>query len=228
MKNSKNIFESVEQNKILTTTPISKLLHKSFRKYPKVHPIRDDFSLFTAFEIISKVTGAHRIPVINKDRQLVTIITQKYIGNFINSNIDKIGNKKDKKLSDCKNAIKKVLTVSEDTETIYAFNQIHLNGYSGVAVVNKNGELINALGIRDLKLHHEDKEFLPHLFLPLKTYFEKFKKSSVFSCKPYDTIEKVCSILNDGNTWRLYITDDKSRPIGIISLKDVVDFILND
>ncbi len=79
----------------------------------------------------------------NKNKQLVSVITQKYILNYLHDNIKEIGTIINKPIGECKGALKEVITLSEDTKALYAYNSIHLNGYSGVAVVNKKGTLIS-------------------------------------------------------------------------------------
>jgi len=127
---------------------------------------------------------------------------------------------------------------------------------TGVAVVDDTGKLKGNLSLRDLKAMSTDGRFFWRLYQTVDNYLTKLKKEvkgklvplllewswsytpsfdyrlegqrpkRVQSCKASDTLEHAINLLADHSIHRVYVVDDAKKPIGVVTLKDVLCEIL--
>ena len=75
-------------------------------------------------EALAKEKNLHRIPIIDQERKLVTVITQSQIVEILGKNMDKIGQKKDKPVSLVERFMEPVFTIHEDSIAMDAFKMM--------------------------------------------------------------------------------------------------------
>jgi len=211
-------------------------------KYPLTRnnpffPIHSGYSLLNAIEAMAREKGLHRIPVIDSNRNLITVITQSQIVKLLNSNLNLLGAKKNKPVVMMDRYLEDVFTVHEDQTAMEAFRMMVEKGVSGLAVINSEGKLSGTISHRDLKAVSVDTRMFWRLFQTTKNFLLKIRKEnnetggdrprSVVTVKSSDTLETVIKGLAEHNVHRIFITDDNKKPVGVISLKDVLYEIIN-
>lgn len=120
---------------------------------------------------------------------------------FLYENIDNIGPKVDKPVSDMVGVLKEVISIKESQPAVDAFNLMVKEAITGVAIVDDNGHLVGNLSVRDLKAMAPDGGLFWRLYGSAKTFLEKLHSEYAGSGRPA-TIQTVT--VND--TLRAVIT----------------------
>jgi len=222
----------------------SKKVVKDIMKSPRTRrnpffPIHSGFSLFSAIEAMAKERGLHRLPIIENDenRKLITMITQSHVIKLIAQNVDLLGARKNMPVSETTRFDEPVYTVHEDSVAMEAFKMMIEKEVSGLAVVDNDGKITGTISIRDLKALQVDGRMFWRLFQTVKNYLLKIRKEnnelggdrprSVITVKGNETLENVIKKLSEHNIHRIFIVDDHKKPVGVISLKDVLYEIIS-
>eukprot|EP00163_Fabomonas_tropica_P014201 TRINITY_DN258_c0_g1_i2.p1 TRINITY_DN258_c0_g1~~TRINITY_DN258_c0_g1_i2.p1 ORF type:complete len:310 (-),score=95.86 TRINITY_DN258_c0_g1_i2:169-1098(-) len=199
------------------------------------HPIVNTLSLFTAVEAMARIPNLHRVPIVDEDRKLKAILTQSNVINWLHQRLDMLGAKGDIQVKNMRGVLRDVKSVSEvEHKAIDAFNLMVSENVTGVAVTNKNGELVETISAVDLKtlatdgqlfwrLYQKIPEFLKHL---KADWAKDHRPHDVVSATPESTLRQVICILAEKQVHRLFIVDDNKKPVGVISLRDVLSAVL--
>jgi len=236
LESSEDYWKLVEEDDLFKKRTVNDLMVYPINRRNPFHPLLKGFSLFSAMEALAREKGLHRVPVIDENRKLVGLITQSHIIEFLHKYIGMIGSKKDKPVGHCKDAIRNVWSIHEDQMALDAFRMMSSHGVNGLAVVNTEGKLVGNISVRDLKAIGTDGRMFTRLNQSIKNFLPKLKKDfgsedrphKAVTLKPTDTIESAIRMLVTNKVHRLYIIDDAKKPIGIMSLKDVLMNIIED
>jgi len=118
---------------------------------------------------------------------------------------------------------------------------------SGIAVVNSEGKLTGNISVSDFKLAHYENSFWDLLNLPVKEYLLRLTDKSVTKIRPHvfamvqekgndpvvvsvkleDTLITVVKFITFYSVHRLFVTDATGKPIGVISLHDILQLLLS-
>eukprot|EP01104_Vermistella_antarctica_P010515 TRINITY_DN2813_c1_g1_i1.p1 TRINITY_DN2813_c1_g1~~TRINITY_DN2813_c1_g1_i1.p1 ORF type:complete len:333 (+),score=91.71 TRINITY_DN2813_c1_g1_i1:148-1146(+) len=200
-------------------------------------PVYIEAPLHTLMDILGKDVNMHRVPVIDGDGKVIGIVSQSKVIAFLARELSKFEAVSDAKVEQVYNKVSVVSVGPLDT-TIDAFTTLVSEKVSAVAVVaEKNngaqpqGTLLGVLSATDLKGSLGPlTEIFGSVQLPVDEYVAKYsdklgrKDASVFSCKPSDTIGAVVHILDTNHIHRLFVVDDDGKPIGVLSLCDLISF----
>jgi len=225
------LFEKEEAFRNKTVNDFVK--HPLSRRNP-FHPVKTGYSLFYVMESLAREHDLHRVPIIDDDRQLMNMITQSQVVKFLYENLDKLGAKAKKPVSMMKDAMKDVVMVSETAPAMDAFSKMVKENVSGVAVVDEAGKLKGALSVRDLKGVAPDAALFWRLYQPTRDFLSKLNKEhsdtrprSPQFCSTEDDLEFVITKLAEHKIHRVFVVDAHHKPIGIVSLKDVLMEIMS-
>jgi len=139
---------------------------------------------------------------------------------------------------------KDVASVHENSMTINAFKLMKDKKISAVAVVDDEGKLVGNISSNDLKLVGNDLTYFTYLARSVREYIswvnsaellksplrnqsllqtQKSEKDPfLVNCTKSNTLGFVIRTLNHYRVHRMYIVDDACRPIGVISIHDVL------
>jgi len=209
-------------------------LVRDVMKYPLTrrnpfHPVIRGYSLFYAIEALAREPALHRVPILDESQRLVGLITQSQVIQFLFKNLGMLGEKKNKPLSAMTSTYsKEVFSIGYKERAIDAFRMMVTKGVSGLAVLDDNGVLVNSISVRDLKTIGADARLFWRLYQTVNNFLAKEKKEftdkprhPIFAT-PQDTLEDVIKLLATKQIHRLFVVDGNHKPIGIISLKDVL------
>jgi CBS domain-containing protein len=228
----------------ITKTKIRTLLKGVSTIHGDVDPIYmipDDSSLLSAVQLMLD-KHSHRLVVCDKNANLKSLITQSRIVGLLaylevsqlNATVAEL------------NLTKDVVTI-QSTETAYkAFKLMESKRISALAVVNEQGELVGNISVSDIKLIGWNADYWNLLGLPIKDYLTQlmYHQESIFirsynfwtldrphtvvlKCKQQDKLKSVVKAMSFFQVHRLYIVDDSKKPIGVISMYDVLKSTCN-
>jgi len=193
-------------------------------------PVESTAPLKVAIDLMSK-WNVHRIPVIDAEGTLISILTQSKIIEYIYNNLNDLGD-----LSIPLNQLKNigntnVVTISKDALTIDAFKLIQENNISAVGVVNKIGILEGNISVSDMKMVGYDGHLLSRMFLPVETFIEMIPKNpniqifnNILCVRDTTTLEETITKFYLSKVHRIYMIDNEGRPTSVISQGDVLKY----
>jgi len=195
------------------------------------HPVKGGYSLYYAIESLAKERDLHRLVVVNDEGVILNMITQSHVIDFLNKNMNNIGEKLNKPVSEIYR--QGVFSVKEDDMAIEAFKLMSANRISGVAIVDEDGKLKGNISNRDLKAISTDGSLFWRLFSKAKNFRIHARKDAdpapprgTVTVHAQDTLRTVISRLSENQIHRVYVIDADRRPLGVISLRDVLQQII--
>jgi 5'-AMP-activated protein kinase regulatory gamma subunit len=101
-----------------------------------------------------------------------------------------------------------------------AFSIMSKNLISAVPIVSDKGVMIGNLSVKDLRNMIHDPAKFPSLSVPMSE-FPSFP-IHLITCREKDTLQSVMEKLTQTKVHRLYLIDDHTRPVGVVSLGDIL------
>jgi len=227
-KRETDLYELLKQTEKFDTEHATRVAGLAMRN--AVPPIQKGASLQRAMTIFSK-TGAHRIAIVENGK-IVAVLTQSALISWIQKNIkqipEQIRGQKMKEIG--KTCFKEVISVQFDKKAIEAFRLMAKYGIHGIAVVDETGCTLSNLSAKDLKVVQPNVLFTS-LYKPCLEIVQLNRKKCIdavfpsFCVTPNNSLEESINKLALLKVHRLYIEDEHRRPIGVISLGDVISMI---
>jgi len=210
---------------------VGDLMCYPIRKYTPFHPVRAGSSLFTVWEILSR-EGLHRIPIIKGDGEVIDLITQSMLIDFLWQNIDTISTKAQMTVMELDKSSVPMLTVRTDSKAIVAFRKMSEEDVTGLAVVNDQGQLIDNISLRDLKGFGWNAGSFWRLWSSVGEYKEKIMREfhshfiplNPVCVVPTDTLYSVIEKMALQHVHRVFVVDSLETmiPLRIVSQTDVL------
>jgi len=176
-----------------------------------------------------------RVGVESLEGQLVGIISQFSLIQFLFQEMKKSGLFEDLKLSDLPKVKEnsKILTIKESERAIEAFKLMLENSVSGVGVVDEKGHLTSVFSSSDIKRETLNQELFNDLSLPVKDYLSKskryFKKEideKTFQISSSDSFLSVLGKIVKQHLHQIFELDQNKVPIKEYSLCDFIKMFL--
>jgi CBS domain-containing protein len=224
-----NVLEKQSQFESLR---VKDLIKNSSSQKTSVHPLTNEYSIYNALEVLALEKNLHRIPIL-RGKEIVNVITQSALVDFITSNLKIIGPIKNKPLSEIPELFHYVCTISDDCNTIEAFKLIYTENITGVGVVDKtSGKLVGNISTKDLKGIDLDGKWWSRLFTPANEFLKAMQEQFPHSKRPHgliyalpnETLESVLKKISTNKIHRIYIVnnEEEKKPIGVAALKDIL------
>jgi len=183
--------------------------------------------LHSLMDMLSKDVDLHRVPVVDDDGKVISLITQSKIINFLYQNIDRYPDTAAIKIKDSF-VPTEVVSVPPDCKAIEGYQLMLKAKVSGIAIVGEDETLIGSLSGSDLKKTTENN-LIHDLHLPILSYIQgsspEFEKPLVHfpvSCTLDMNLYEVLHKLVAKRIHRLFIIDSQQKPIGVLSLCDII------
>jgi len=204
--------------------------------------IKPTATLFEACQLLVNGVpgGVHRICVVNEEGQITGLVTQSAVVAYI-AKQDLLKHKKDKSLEQLQLGLKPILSISYKERAINGFRKLHKEKVSGLAIIDDDSKIFSNLSGKDLRVirgkdplfkDSHDYQFnrlmLPiHEFLSIERMNDINARSPIFSCGTNETLCSCLSKIISLKVHRIYIRDEKSFPAGVISLRDIINELIN-
>lgn len=179
--------------------------------------LKDDNTIRDALKTIVE-TGVKRIAVKNNS-DFDYVITQSFLlsllsPSLINSHISSL------LIENITHD--KVLTISCDILMKEAFKLMQEKDYGGVAVIDDDGKIIGNISQSDLKMVGYDGHTISNIMMKIK---DILPKQQIISLKINSTFKDALIAFEKEKKHRIYIVDDDKKPIGVLTLMNLLKFI---
>jgi len=237
LKSTQDFWSLVEKEEYFQTRTVNDLMIYPIRKRNPFHPIPRGYSLFAVMEVLARERGLHRVPIIDQNFRLVHLVTQSQLVTFLHKNVTMLGSIKDKPANMIQGFGQDVICVKENSIAMEAFNIMVHENVSGLGVVDDEGKLTGNISLRDLKAISADASLFTRLYSDVKTFLHKvtdndpslqLRPRRVVFARETDTLEFVIRRLEEHHIHRLFICDKDNKPVGVVSLKDLLFEIITN
>jgi len=233
LKNSEDWMALASSSEDFKQKTVNDIMKYPISRRNPFHPINSGYTLFSAIEALAREKGLHRVPIVDENRNLITVISQSQIVNILLRNLDILGEKKDKPVNQMDRYYEEVVSIHQDGLAIDAFKTLVEKNITGLAVVDNDGKLKENISMKDLKAMSTDTRLFWRLYQTVHNFLLKVRKEThgdrphtIVTVKPDDTLETVIKKLAEHKIHRVYIVDEQKKPVGVISLKDVLHEII--
>jgi len=225
-------FESfLEHNERMAVTKIKQLNH--------IVDVDDPIYIGTQCnmrDVIKKLSeeDIKRILVIDENKNVINIITQSSVIEFIWSHKSKFSDIWDKPISEfnIRTREKQVVSINEKENLINAFKLLRKAHVSAICVVNDDNQLVGTISVKDLRTVTPGLTIMQRLYIPVKHFLKKIRietkapKRSI-TCSENEEFGNIIEKLHESSVHRVWIVDRHMKPIGAISLQDILKIIYN-
>lgn len=178
----------------------------------------------------------HRVYITNERKEIVGVISQSKLIQWIYENSKEFDGKWDKTIESLGFSHQKVVTVGCNEFMITAFRYMWEKNISAVGVVDSNNKLVGNVSASDLKsLSVKDSpesigSLIGELLSPIKDFFSfrislsdrimkaDLPKTELVAVKPKDNLRAAFEKIVNKKIHRVYVTDEQNHPVSIISL----------
>jgi len=226
----RSALDSIGKQEDFLEKTVDEIMKSPLTRRNVFHPISRGYSLFSAIEAMAREEHLHRVPIIDGDRQLKSVLSQSQVIEYIQANLESLGSIKNKPVGSMEGVLKEVISVNETSLAIDAFKLMQQRNITGVAVLNENGSVIGNLSVRDLKGLRLENQLFHRLFQTVHNFMRHLKEENKDDNRPKtkkvvhatDTLSHVIEILVDHTIHRVYVVGAENKPIGVVTLKDVL------
>lgn len=181
---------------------------------------------------ILKQRNIHRVPVVNQETgKCVQIISQSLLLKFIASSKDTIADDLKQTIEEVNIGLGDVVCVGAHEKAFTAFQLIDKTHFSGIGVIDRDQKLIGNTSARDIKFLVLDRCELS-LEMPVLEYLAAVRqrvitaseKAPVCALQKEATLGRAVGLLGATQFHRLFLIDSKGKPIGVVSVTDILNF----
>jgi len=186
----------------------------------------------TLQEVIDALqTKAARLPLLNKEGEIISIISKSTVVTFLKDLIDD-DTRMAATLKDAKVGTRGgLLTATSDHRAIDAFAKIAASGISHLALINEQSALFGNVSVKDIKKGLDGFGFF---LMPAFDYINTIRREALTENHPAihasetDTVGRTLKRLAIIKIHRLYITHPNERiPIGVVTLGDILQIFVS-
>jgi len=205
----------------LTKQPITSCMNLSMLN--PMCSVNQDSSLTQLLFLFRK--GLHRAVVVNIKGEPVNIVSQSNVIRLLAKNIHRYGKIAQATVQSIGVGVGSCITIGEAAKAIHAFHLLHTNAVSAVGIVNSAGTLLANLSVSDLRGLNSSN--FDRLSMPVMDYLRQYTETLFppLTCTLSTTFETVILKLAATGAHRLWKVDEYGRPIGIITLTDVMKLL---
>lgn len=173
--------------------------------------------------------GTHRAPVFDDSTKfdtMIGLISQSDVAKSLAEQITELPTFANASVAALELGTRNVITMSKDALAIHAFFLMYFNKVSAVAIVDEEQKLLANLSASDLRglMKHGGTASLLKPVLAYLMETQEFHRHPM-TCKLGSRLETIVLRLGLFRLHRLWIVDDDERPIGLVSLTDIMKFI---
>jgi len=179
-------------------------------------PVPDSESVSTLISSYFK-WRIHRCPVISQ-KKIVGHVSQSDVVAFLAKNLKQLESLTNQTIQDLSLSTGPVLSVRKGEPLIKAFERIVETRFTGLAVIDDQGRLLNNISASDLKGITRESFF--KVEMPIEKAIDT--KLPPLTCRPQDTLGDVITRLADCRVHRTYVVDGDFHPTNVITLTTIM------
>jgi CBS domain-containing protein len=186
--------------------------------------VESSMSLYDCLNLMTK-WKVHRVPVVDSMGTLLTSISQSSIVKFLCRIISKFS-VAEKTVEELKLGYKTIVhSIRDDKPLRDAFTLMRDQGVMGLPVVDQNGAVVESVSVSDLKQIGFDGSLFSKLDVGIKDVFKNYQRQGPYLVTPKQTVAEVAGLLTRAKVHRVFLVDENKKPIGVISLGDILELI---
>lgn len=192
-------------------------------------------TLFDLAKVMSQ-RHCHRVPIVNGSAagKCINIISQSAVVKFLSTHV--AIKQLNETLSEAGLAYKKeVISVRDDMPAADAFDVLDSHRLSGIAVVDEDGVLVGNTSARDIKIAAMDTgktsldtDILSYLASVRQATFVRNERYPSCHVHEGDAVSHVVNLLAKTGYHRVFVVDNDVKPVGVISVADVLRFAIGE
>mmetsp|Transcript_19789 Transcript_19789/g.75869 ORF Transcript_19789/g.75869 Transcript_19789/m.75869 type:complete len:336 (-) Transcript_19789:43-1050(-) len=197
-------------------------------------PVKATDDLKKLISSLTQESHTQRVPIIGEEGEVVNIVTRTKLVLFLFNELPQFPSISDTKICETewfKKRTQPVVTIPATVKAALAGETMVEKTVSGLAVVDEDGKLVGAISATDFKRCLGQNMFAAMQtpvaeFLRLTNdHFKREQSLSPVVCSPDETIMSMLKKLHDNHIHRLFIVDADNKPVGVISLGDIVSYL---
>eukprot|EP00808_Paulinella_micropora_P025167 g71402.t1 len=195
-------------------------------------PLKPESTLLEAAELL-RGRNVHRVPILDKQGRVASIVSQSSIIDFILKHKAVATEELKQTLREINLGFKTVKTVRAVDTARTAFALLAETNLSGIGVTDEEGTLIGNTSARDIKYFIKnggaslDSPIMDYLAM-IRQKPSKTDKYPVSAVKESTTLGRLLGIMGATKYHRLFIENSEGQPIGVVSVTDLLVYILKD
>jgi len=171
----------------------------------------------------------HRVWIYHKgDNKSVGMVTQSKMLQLLQEDLIHFPDIAKKTLAELNlTSQKHLFTITQNQKVLDAFKMMSSNKVQGLAILDENGKLENQICVNDVRLLALFGDFFENLELTIRDYLVKIhaycnRPRESLMCKSSEPILDVIKRLTSHRVHRLFVVDDDSKPICVVSITDLL------
>jgi CBS domain-containing protein len=188
-------------------------------------PVYEDNNFTMVVDLFSK--GLHRTPLVDSANQIKGICSQSSVlavlaENLHTGDLKQVG---ERKFKDLGLGVTPVTSVKESDTVLTALHKLDAKNFSALAVTDDSGRLTGNFSASDLRGLYA--EHFPSFLKPVHEFLEEHSPGSNAPQVAMDdaTLADVVKQLREGKLHRLWVVNGDFKPVGVISLTDIMKLI---
>jgi len=219
-QNWRNWRDETTATSVFSTTSVRNILNKS--KVNVVRTVNEHTTLYQLIQLLFR-NSVHRAIVVNNQNEFGGLISQSDVIALVSAKMELLGSLGKKTVGELNLGTKSVITMSVHSQMIHAYWNMAFHKVSAVAIIDSSGKLVANLSASDIRGIKQGN--YPALLANISEYFS-FKKKGMLkapiTCSLGTSLETLLLLISMFRVHRVWIVNDKSEPIGVISLTDVM------
>lgn len=193
---------------------------------------KDDSTLLEVSKTISP-DRCHRVPIVDDTGKVSNIVSQSAIVKYLALKTPPDDLKET--LEECGFPYRKdVLCINEDAGAADAFALMASSGRSGIAIVDEEGSLMGNTSARDIRFAALDEgrtaidtDIISYLAIVRQATASKNDRYPITYVRETDTLLHTIALLAKTGYHRCFVVDKDKKPVGVVSVSDVVNFAIS-
>jgi CBS domain-containing protein len=177
----------------------------------------------------------HRIPVVGEEGRCISIISQSALVKFL---VEKVESQDllEESLEEANlKYIKDIIKAADTASASEVFKLLDSHRLSGIAVVDsEDGRLVGNTSARDIKMAIMDEGRTARMDMDILSYLAAVRQATPAKKERYpsahisehSTVGHAIRLLAKTGYHRVFVVDDKTCPVGVISVADVISFVV--
>jgi CBS domain-containing protein len=197
-----------------------------------IYTLPSTANLQDALGLLSK-PDVHRLLIVNSEGTICGVLTQSQVVHFLNSRKPQLATLMNQRVKELwKIGEKQVETIDFNKFVIDALLRLIDKNISGIAVVNDSGQIVGNISASDLKRMdvHNPYQLSYDIYESIQVFMnlseaghnKRLPQFEPIIVKQEDTLGSVIETIVSKGVHRVYVVDENKRPIGEISLCDII------
>jgi len=187
-------------------------------------PMSPNYALSLAVQTFCRI--AHCIPITDTSGKITNVLSQSDVVRFVSKNVSLFFGSNASRVPSqfgFVKGLKATLKVDSKSMVLKAITTLYENKVTALAIVNDDGTLLGNFSASDLGTLTVEN-FSTKIKEPVSKFID-VEKQEVIAVSESTSMGDIVKILADKKIHRVWIIDAEERPVGLVSLSDIMKFL---